>query len=187
MRNYHRKEGLLPLALAACFTTAVYAEEHGHRHHEAHQHGQGQLNIAIEGNTLQIELQSPAMNIVGFEHAPNNEEQHHAIEHAAARLREGDKLFITPTSAGCTLLEVEMESSLLAGEEEHDHEEHEGEAHSDFDAEYRFGCSHPEALTQITVRLFATFPATEELEVQLLTGHGQSAAELSADNPQLNF
>jgi hypothetical protein len=195
MRNYHRKAGLVPLlALAACFTTAAHAEEHEHRHHEAHQHGIGQLNIAIEGNTLQIELESPAMNIVGFEHAPKDEKQHQAIEQAAALLRKGEKLFLTPADAGCRLKEAEVKSSLLEeeGHEEHAtaHEEgheHEGEAHADFDAGYRFECSNPEALNSITVKLFLAFPATEELQVQLLSGHGQSAAELTAQNPQLNF
>ena len=190
MRPIKRHQRLLPLlALAACYSTAPHAGEHGHRHHEAHEHGVGLLNVAVEQNSLHIELESPAMNIVGFEHQPRDEKQHETVEQAVARLKEGEKLFVTPTAAGCTLQQAEVESGLLEGHDEHEHQEagRKEEAHADFVASYRFECRKPEALDSITVKLFATFPATEELQVQLLTGQGQSAMELNAANPQIGL
>jgi hypothetical protein len=111
-----------------------------------------------------------------------------------ARLKEGDKLFYISDEAGCSLKEAEVESGLLKGHddhEQHEKEHHEGahkeEAHADFVASYRFECNKPGTLQSITVNLFATFPATEELEVQLLTGQGQSAMELNASNPKIEL
>jgi hypothetical protein len=203
MRTISIKRGLMPLlALGACFSTTLHAEGHGHRHHQAHEHGVGQLNIAIEQHQLHLELESPAMNIVGFEHKPRNEKQHKAVEQAVARLREGEKLFLTSHEAGCSLQQAQVDTSLLEGDDEHHHdgghdehhqhdahheEEHGEEAHADFTASYRFECHKPEALKSITVKLFAAFPATEELEVQLLSGQGQSATELTSSNPKLEL
>ena len=35
---------------------------------EAHVHGMSDLTIAVEGGEIEIEFESPAMNIVGFEY-----------------------------------------------------------------------------------------------------------------------
>ncbi|MGB1290473.1 MAG: ZrgA family zinc uptake protein, partial [Porticoccaceae bacterium] len=35
---------------------------------DAHVHGLSQLTIAVEGETVELEFSSPAMNLVGFEH-----------------------------------------------------------------------------------------------------------------------
>lgn len=188
---------LLP-ALTVCCTTTLYAGEHDHRDHDAHEHGVGQLNIAVEKNQLHIELTSPAMNIVGFEHQPRDEKQHTAVEQAVAKLKAAEQLFITSTSASCTLKEAEVETSLMKEHDEHEHHDHdhghkhehehaEEEAHADFVAHYAFECAKPDQLSDISVKLFEAFPATEELEVQLLNGAKQSAMELNATKARIAF
>ena len=72
-----------------------------------------------------------------------------------------------------------------AGQEHRD--EHADEAHSEFQASYRFECAAPDALTQLEVRLFELFPATEEVEAQVISGAGQTAVELTAAAPNLAF
>ena len=42
---------------------------------DSHQHGVSTLKIALEGQNMQLELESPANDIVGFEHAPENNKQ----------------------------------------------------------------------------------------------------------------
>jgi Protein of unknown function (DUF2796) len=59
------------LCILALFPAGIaLADEAEHREHGPHVHGVAQLNVALDGNVLWIELNSPAMNIVGFEHAP---------------------------------------------------------------------------------------------------------------------
>ncbi|OOZ41005.1 hypothetical protein BOW53_05640 [Solemya pervernicosa gill symbiont] len=203
-RSEFRSAAVALTALLIPFSPPLHAEEDVHRHHEAHEHGVGQLNIAVEGRELHLELESPAMNIVGFEHAPRNEQEHHAVEHAVEQLRRAERLFITSAAAGCRLHEAEVESGLMEaddehheahhdeahGDEKHDahHEEGHGEeAHADFEASYRFACNNPAALSTLTVKLFETFPATEELEVQLLRDRGQTAVELTTANAVINL
>ena len=181
------------ILVAIYATTPAYASDHEHREHDSHEHGVAQLNIAQEGNTLQVELETPAMNIVGFEHMPRNGSQHAAVEHAVAELEKGDAIFRFSAAANCKLMEARVESGLIGREHkehEKEHEEHEAgdeDSHADFDVSYLFSCSQPDQLHSLTVRLFKLFPATEELEVQLISDRGQKRAHLTPSNSSLEF
>jgi hypothetical protein len=177
----------LPAAMAL-------AEEAEHREHGPHEHGVAELNVALDGDVLWLELSSPAMNIVGFEHAPSSPEQKAAVDTATETLKDGARLFVTSSEAGCELTEAKVTTDVEHPEGDHDDAaehgeagEHEGEVHSEFQASYRFECAAPDALRQIEVRLFDLFPGTEEIEAQVISGSGQTAAELTAAAPNLSF
>lgn len=42
---------------------------------DSHQHGMAALQLAIDGARVDLRFQSPAYNLLGFEHAPENDEQ----------------------------------------------------------------------------------------------------------------
>ncbi len=154
---------------------------------------------------MHVELDSPAANIVGFEHAPSSETDHAALDKAVATLKDGDRLFRFNADAGCRMEDARVASALLEKEHdehegehsddhgheekgEHGHEEHEGEeTHSDIEAVYHFECDQPGKLTQLTVELFEAFPATEELNVQYVIESKQGARELTAKNHVVKF
>ena len=204
-----------PLALVAPWLSADEKHEHEHDHekrqHDAHVHGIAALNLALEGQEVHVELDSPAANIVGFEHAPSSEADHAALDKAVATLKDGDRLFRFNAEARCRMEKANVASSLLdeehgehAGEHkgDHDHEkqdehghdkheheehEHEGEAHSDIEAAYHFECDKPGKLTQLTVELFEAFPGTEKLKVQYVIESKQGAAELTPADHVVKF
>lgn len=193
------------LMLAGGWPAAQASEEQ----HGAHVHGVGQLNLAWDGEEVEIELIAPGVDIVGFEHAPESAEDKRAVEAAAERLRDASALFAFPAAAGCALEEAEVESGLLEDHDEHDHDEHdhdhdhdhghegehedehghgEGEeVHAEFHAHYHFACSRPEALSHLDVGFFDVFPSAQELEVQMVTPRGQDARELTARDARLTF
>lgn len=199
MKSLSITAGLTAVLLSALQANLASAEEqHEHRHHEAHVHGVASLNAVIEDNALYLELQSPAMNLVGFEHMPSNHEQEEAVEKTVKTLEQGDRIFTIPSAAGCKLVEAEVESPLHKEEhgdhhgDKHEHEDdaehHEHEdGHSEFHATYHFQCTAPAALTYIDVQLFKLFPATEEIDAQFISDKGQGAAELNANNYRLSF
>lgn len=178
---------LLP-TLSICYSSALYAGDHG-----AHEHGVGQLNIAIEAHQLHIELTSPAMNIVGFEHQPRDGKQHAMVDKAVTKLKAADQLFITSAAASCVLREATVESGLIETHDDHEHHDHghkehgHNETHADFSANYQFECAKPEQLSEISVMFFEAFPATDELRVQALKGAKQLATELSPGHSKIEF
>ena len=192
---------LLSLLIASLSVQAV-AEDHSHtsshRSHGAHQHGVGSLNLGLDEQSLLIELELPAMNVVGFEHQPKTDEQQQRIEQASAKLKDGNLMFDLPKKAKCRLLQASVESELLSDNDEHKdhdehghhdkhehHDEHEAEVHSEFAAHYEFLCRKPQKLDAITVKLFATLPGTERLDAQVISTKGQLGKKLTAKDNRL--
>ena len=181
-------------------------QDQEHRQHDAHVHGIATLNLALEGQEVHVELDSPAANIVGFEHAPSSEDDHAALEKAVATLKDGDRLFRFNNDAGCRMEKANVTSALLDEEhdehadthsDDHDHEEEggvthekhedEGDTHSEIKAAYHFECDQPGKLMQLIVELFEAFPGTEKLNVQYVIESKQGAAELTTAGHVLKF
>jgi len=190
-----------PLFLAlliACFATA-HGAQYEHREHGSHLHGHAQMNIAWSGHEVEIELLSPAMNLVGFEHAVSSEADHEAVEAAVARLRQPLALISPNRSADCTVERIEIESKLMSAhhDDEHEHEhgkeahhdhddehdEYREEQHSDFTVHIGYHCDAPGNLGTIDARgLFDVFSGMQEIEVQWISDSRQSGAELKPSN-----
>ncbi len=175
------------LSGALAVSGSVAAAEN--REHGAHVHGTARLDVAFVDGELALDLYSPAMNIVGFEHAPGNEAQRGKLADALSTLREAGRVFSVTDAAGC--VSVHSEATRVSGEEHGEHEEHEDDhagsdtGHSEIQARYRYECSAPRELERIHVRLFEHFPATETIRVQLLTETLQRAVVLTADRPDV--
>ncbi len=173
----------------------LHAAEHQHKEHEAHVHGKAQLLVALEGNTLEIEFLSPAMNIVGFEHQPAHETQFRAIESAVETLKQPGLLFGLPSAAKCHPITVQAESPLdehREHEQDHDHSkqashDHEEETHGDFKVNYGFRCVEISRLDSIAVKIFKKFPGTEVIVVQSISKQGQRRIVLTPDNNTLEL
>ena len=204
---------LLFLLLALSTTMPVLAEDT--RQLDAHEHGVGTLDIAIEKSTVTMEFHAPGADIVGFEYEAKSDADLAAIDSATEILGAPLDLFIIPDAAACTVIKAHAEL-----ESEDDHDEHNDEAHDDhakeghddhaedghndnddeghkehaeepghteFHAEYTLACENLDALTEITFAYFETFPNAKEVEVQIITAKGAQAFEVEHDAPVLNL
>ena len=162
---------LLPLAVAHA------ADEHDHEHGSlgAHEHGVGRLNAALDGKTLELELESPAMNLVGFEHVATSDADKAKVAAVRAQLEKPLALFNLPTAAGCVVENQELESPLFGdkpdADDDHDedakdedgHEHHHD--HSEIHAHYQFTCATSAALKSLDLaNIFTRFPATQKIQ-----------------------
>ncbi|AVO61521.1 DUF2796 domain-containing protein [Pseudomonas chlororaphis] len=187
---------LLPLAIAHA------AEKHDHDHEHgslgAHEHGVARLNAALDGQTLELELESPAMNLVGFEHAASTDADKAKLAAVRAQLEKPLALFSLPPAAGCVVAQQELESPLF-GDKPEDHDEDHDEAkdadghehhheHSEIHAHYQFTCATPGALKSLDLAgVFKTFPATQKIQVQLISPSGQQGVEATSKAASLKF
>lgn len=191
--NWLQRSGAPILAaLSIFYGLDCWADESDRRQLDAHVHGAATMNVAIEGKSLYLEMTSPAIDIVGFEHQPRTAAQRAAIGRAMKILEQD--LFVPSAAAGCTLLNATVATELSA-DEEHGHTEEaharggeeSEEVHSEFTGTYRFECARPQQLRQIGVNLFTVFPSLEEIEAQVLTNSGQTAVELTPTQPNLRL
>ena len=121
-------------------TQAIAAEkEHSDKHEhgekrqlDSHEHGVSVLKIAAEKNMIEMELESPADDIVGFEHAPENEKQKSQINKALAIFKDKKGVFMPTPAAGCKITghSAEFESDPSSG-------------HAGFHVKWKMSCSNP--------------------------------------------
>lgn len=182
------KQGLISWLLILLGNSAPVFSSGTPLTHGAHVHGEAGMNIVLDGNSLFIELDSPVINLVGFEHAPNNEEQVLALLKAEQILASADRLFHFAT-AKCSLedVEIEMPYSRNHAHKNHQHlspERH--HEHADFHASYAFQCEQAKDLTTISVKLFSLFPDLQAIKAQWIFQGKQGSASLTASHPTLS-
>ena len=109
-------------ALAASFLAcAAFAASDGeHREHEAHEHGHGTLDIVVEGEELVIELRIPAVNVVGFEHAPKDDAEREAVRRALVPFADAASVLVVSAQAECEVEETEAAIASMVHEDEHE-------------------------------------------------------------------
>ena len=127
---HHKKIAALVSAAAAFIVPSVQAFE---RDHAAHEHGHASLNIVLENTELQILLETPAMNLVGFEYQPKTEEQRAKVAKIERALASLDTLATLPQSASCSLEHFALNSPFQHDMDEHDAHEETHEKHHDED------------------------------------------------------
>ncbi len=176
-------------SLFAPLATTVQAEM---RHHEAHIHGYGELNLAVDNQTLYLRLNVPAHDIVGFENIKTD--QQHVTLNAALKQLEAPGIWTLPEAAVCKM----VSASAMAEQHEHydhkkpshnhDHDEHDHYGnHMNISASYTYQCTHPKAINQLETTLFEQFERSKTIKVQALTDHGQQSATLSRQQPKVSF
>jgi hypothetical protein len=163
------------LAIAATlFVAAPFLSAQAQQQH-AHVHGQMKLDVAIDGPTVVIDMESPLDNIVGFERAPKTDAEKKTVADAIAQLRAADKLFAIDPAANCKLGPVDLRSGAL-GLGNPDPNEPVG--HADLDATFSFNCTNAAAAKFIDLNLFSVFKGLRQIDSQIASSQGQFKRQL---------
>lgn len=133
---------------------------------KAHEHGAARLDVALDGSTLTLILETPLDGLLGFERAPRSDAERRAAEAAIATLRAADALFAIDPAAQCRAASVELSSAPLGlgGTAKDD-------GHGDLDGEFVFRCQAAPAW--LDAGLFKAFPRLARLDVQVAAPKGQ--------------
>lgn len=186
----------ISILLAVCFSINSYANEenHEHRQHEAHVHGKAELSLLIDGDTVAIELKSPALNMLGFEHEPKTNEEKEIVEQANKKLSDYNNI-ISIADLNCQVIESEIESPYESEHEEehhdHDHKHHDDhhgdDEHGDYYLSYSLKCENTDKLKTIEVKLFDNFDGFETIEATWINQMDIGSAELSSEQKIINL
>ncbi len=173
---------LLPLPVLLLSALTASAENLN-----AHQHGQAELQLAMDGQSVELMALSPAHNLLGFEHEPLTEAEREAVESALTWLT--DTPLINTVSGSCSIQASEVHYAY-AGDEgddahheehgDHEHEHHEsGEAtHTDIEVFQTLNCPDLAPDSQLVTPLREQFPAIEDLDIEWAGPEGQGALRL---------
>jgi hypothetical protein len=172
---------------------------YGSEVHDAHTHGVANLTLAFENGVLEIQFESPAMSLLGFEHKPKTQEQIDTIEKTKALLSSSTNV-ISIGGASCSFKRVSVDilgpaghASTYQHRQEHGHGDHDsdqqhvanesyGVSHSEVSALYNFDCADDEQLPFVTVSLFEHFSGLEKIDVNWVTATQQGTVTLRPDS-----
>ena len=203
-----RKSIYYSLILSAMISVAAAEET---RQVDKHEHGVGELNIAIEGSSINLEFMIPGADIVGFEYKAKSDEDISLVNTALTKFDDFSNIFTIPNAANCNLVEAEIainqgddhddehnheeheehdehdEHEEHEEHDEHEHEEHGEETHNEFVAHYSFTCGNVKEIDRINFTYFTTFPNSGELEIQFVSEMGSTSFEVEGDEPFINL
>ena len=195
------------ISLLTLFTALINAAEITQADHSAehtasldtHMHGLSTLTIVMESTSVEIELISPAMDLVGFEHRASSQQDIAAIENAAALLSQSETLFVF-SGGRCVEINTSIDLASLikddnihqhksdAHEHNHDHENHtQHDSHSEIVANYAYHCENDASLSAITVALFEFFPGIDKIQTMWVKQTQQGATTLTQNNRIIKF
>jgi hypothetical protein len=173
---------LLALGLTCVAGSPAIADEF--RSRGVHEHGSATVDVAIQDSTLDIALHSPAINVVGFEHAPRTVEERAALARANRVFGSPQGLFLMPASAACTSTSV----TLMPITYEHDGDDAKPDApHADYDVSYRFHCAHADQLGWIDIRLFEQMKGMRKIVANVVAPALQAQSLLTSDNTRVQL
>lgn len=144
-----------------------------------HVHGVVELGVVVEGGTVAVSLIAPLSDVVGFEHAPESDEQLEIIREAAAMLSNADAMFGLADSADCRISDTSVEGPGYVVQhlaEDHAdsavHDDHDSEQHEEINASYEWVCGNVSDLESLDLRFTESFASVETIEIQILTSAG---------------
>ena len=180
------------LVVVMTLPPAIAAEQ------KAHQHGQASLRVIVDGQSLQLALESPLENFIGFERAPRNDKERAVVQAMARELRAAEKHFVPSIKAGCKPTGVKLESEVIepallaeapgalpAEKAAAKGAAKGGGGHADLDASFVFRCERPEELRDIQVNLVDTFRRLTRIDAQVAGPKSQAGARLTATSRKL--
>jgi hypothetical protein len=176
------------LLLPGLCASHVHADEF--EQHRAHEHGKVTLNVAVDASTFVVELDAPAVNVVGFEHTPRTREERAAAQQASQFIQAGRSLLGFPPAAECRFsrtqfTEPHWEPPAAAGADEHGKES--SEEHADYEARLTYRCGHPEALSWFEPWLLAKLLNVTAARINLITPKGQRSESVTDSRQRISL
>ena len=162
---------------------------------EAHVHGEAELYLILDEAELHVEFNSPAINLVGFEHKNLSKEEKEKLTSVKSQLKGFDQ-WLEINGGDCELKESKSGSSYDThtghhhndenhkdheDQEDHGHHDdhsghdHDEQGHQSVDANLLFICQNPENIEQLTVSIKKLFPGVEKINIQWIFNDKQGA------------
>ena len=165
-------------AMVLASETPRQGQAHNHAHsHGAHAHGKGELELLVDGQTVQGVFRTPMDSLLGFEHSPKTDAQRNAVDSLRKRLANPAAVLSPNPEAQCTAKHQEATSTLFTGAVK--------SGHSDLEYRFTFVCAQPEKLTALELVALKDFKRLTEVRVQLVTTSAQKALVVRKRDPRI--
>jgi len=159
----------------------IVSSIHAHTH-AAHVHGQAELSIVMENNSVLLSFNAPAESLVGFEHRAQSEAEREKVKQLKQKLHKPDNLFaIKGGECQLTKTHIDLES-IMPSARSHDHS-----GHAELSISYQMECEDTSKLMSISLSVFQSFKHLEKVTAVWITDNEQGSHSLTKENNTLAF
>lgn len=155
--------------------------------YEAHEHGVGEMQILVEDMQIEIIVNLPGVDFIGFEHENLSDEEKGAIHEKIEELESyGDTLISFKTKRFMNVILKD----LHVGDSEHEegHEEGHEHEHMEFELHFTYSIDAGENIKSIYFdSFFKAFPTLSEVRWIMINESGQTAGKVDPSDSQINF
>ncbi|MBU2893196.1 DUF2796 domain-containing protein [Colwellia sp. D2M02] len=159
------------IALAHDHTT--YSTHNTNKHntnkHNAHQHGYAELTMIIEGNSLMVQILSPADSLLGFEHQAATEQELATLNRIKNNLASTNNI-LTLDNGDCRLIDTLIDTQAVDPKTQshkatkpYNNRSSRAENHAEIEINYQFTCASISKVNNISLELFKHYPAIEQV------------------------
>jgi hypothetical protein len=163
------------IAILAFAVFGFADDKKGHKHshsktQKAHDHGAAEINLAVEGKTVDIEFHAPAQAIVGFEYVPTSAADKKKQADAIAGLKANiSKMVIFDPKLGCAIAAESVEI------------ENPEPDHAEVDGDFKATCAQSPAGSKVSFGVTKAYPGLTTVKVQAVGKSGSAGAEIKSD------
>lgn len=153
------------------------------RHSHAHVHGTAEVNIAVEGKRVMVELRTPSVGVMGFEHEAKSDADKKKRDAALKRMEEKfGEMIVLDKKLGCKL---QGGNATLVQSDEKSAKDAKSAAksgeHREVRASYQYECDKAPSGSRVKFGVTKVFPAIHEVKVQVIGDAKQSGATIKKD------
>lgn len=167
----------MSLVLSTLLLSSVAMADHHHgKGVGAHEHGAIKLEMAVEGKTIELDLDGPAESFIGFEYTPATAKEKKTFSDAEALWTKDllTKLFVLDKKLGCTASEVSFKQEIDEEETKEAQknlklgQKSESGFHSDVEATAKIICKQDLAGKTVVVSVKKHYPHIKRLSIDLV-------------------
>ena len=153
--------------LISLFLLSNIAFAHDHGPLGAHEHGHVKLGIAVEGKSIDIDVDGPAESFLGFEYVPKTATEIKTLTQMQTLWNTNLlSVFTFPASLGCKVSNPSFKQVVDKPEEKDAHKE--AGVHSDIEATAKITCNADLKDKTLTVSMKKFFPKIKKLKLDLV-------------------
>ena len=141
-----------------------------------HIHGEGQIDLAIDGKNLMMELEIPTESFLGFEHKASTEKEINTVKVVEAKFKHPQEtILMLDSNIRCNIGLLNIENVA-------------DELHSEYHVEMNLSCDQELGNHEATLVMFQTFKRLKKLKLNILRINGNvEVKEITAQSSDLKF
>lgn len=138
----------------------------GEKSLHAHEHGAIKVGMAVEKNTVEIDIDGPAESFLGFEYAPKTEKEKKVLSDLESKWTKNLESFISfDKKLNCKVTEANFTHVI---EEKKADAKKEAGVHSEIEATAKLVCAFDLSGSEVSVSLRKIFKHIKKLSVEII-------------------